>query len=494
MYQGCSSLNLPLTIPAVKVSSVTSARGAGTSREILMASVNTEPLTAEITNRRRWSVVGLLFAASIINYMDRATLSYALPSMSNDLGLGPVQKGILTSAFFYSYAYMQIPIGWVADRVSLKWVYAGMFALWSLACGLVGFANSLGMLIVFRIMLGFGESIYLPGGMKIVSRLFPPRERGFPSGIFDFGTRTGLVIDGFLIPFLIVSYGWRAMFMIVGFTALVWLLPWLILYPARAIRPNNLPRTPGTSVGKEALAVLSYPFLLLLAPFWLLFRFLLPGRIPESSSSSILGPMLGFLNLLRNRNLFGIVLGFFCFDYFWYVILTWLPDYLVKGRGIPIEKAGPLAAITFFIFGITEPIGGWVADTLIKRGWNETRTRKGIVTVGWTMGLLMIPAGLAESNLAALACIFGAAGVGLATGNLLAILQCCAPPDKVGVWTGVKNYSGNLGGILAPLVMGVLLSRTGSYAPGFAVGAVLLVTGLIPYWLIVGELKHNDER
>jgi MFS family permease len=454
-----------------------------------MASVNTTPVGTEITNARRWSVVGLLFAASMINYMDRATLSYALPSMSDDLGLGPMQKGILVSAFFYSYAYMQIPIGWVADRVNLRWVYAGMFAIWSLACGLVGLAGSLGMLIGLRIMLGFGESIYLPGGMKIVSQLFPPRERGFPSGLFDFGTRTGLVIDGFLIPFLILNYGWRSMFMIVGFTALVWLVPWLLTFPARAIRPDTVAHAPRVSSWQEALAVLSYPFLLLLSPLWFLWRAILPDRLPRSSSSPAGGPMLGFLDLLRNRNLLGIVLGFFCFDYFWYVILTWLPDYLVKGRGIPLKIAGPLAAVTFFIFGISEPIGGWLADKLIKRGWNETRTRKGIVTVGWVTGLLMIPAGLAKSNTTALACIFGAGCVGLATGNLLAILQCCAPPDKVGMWTGVKNYSGNLGGILAPLVMGLLLKQTGSYAPGFAVGAIILVTGLIPYWFIVGELK-----
>ena len=453
-----------------------------------MASVNTIPVGAEITNARRWSVVGLLFAASMINYMDRATLSYALPSISDDLGLGPVQKGFLTSAFFYSYAYMQIPIGWVADRVTLKWVYAGMFALWSVACGLVGFVNSLGMLIALRIMLGFGESIYLPGGMKIVSKLFPPQQRGFPSGIFDFGTRTGLVLDGFLIPFLIVHYGWRSMFMIVGFTALIWLLPWVMSFPPQLARSEAPPPSSG-SAPREGFVVLLYPFLLLLAPFWFTLRALLPRHIPQSSAVPVLGPMLNFLNLLRNRNLFGIILGFFCFDYFWYVILTWLPDYLVKGRGIPIEKAGPLAAITFFIFGITEPMGGWLADTLIKRGWNETRTRKGIVTVGWTTGLLMIPATLANDVSVAIPLIFGAGCVGLATGNLLAILQCCAPPDKVGIWTGVKNYSGNLGGILAPMAMGLLLSRTGSYAPGFAVGAIILVIGLIPYWFIVGELK-----
>lgn len=450
--------------------------------------------TVGISNARRWGVVGLLFAASMINYMDRATLSYALPSLSDDLGLDPMQKGILVSAFFYSYAYMQIPIGWVADRVNLKWVYAGMFAVWSLACGFVGLVNTLGMLIVLRIMLGFGESIYLPGGMKVVSQLFPPQQRGFPSGLFDFGTRTGLVIDGFLIPFLIVKYGWRAMFMFVGFAALLWLVPWLATFPSHAIKPTPIAHEPGASTGKEALTVLLYPFILLLSPIWFLLNALLPGQLPHSSASPIWGPILRFLDLLRNRNLFGIILGFFCFDYFWYVILTWLPDYLVKGRGIPIEKAGPIAAVMFFIFGIAEPLGGWLADHLIKRGWSETRTRKGIVTVGWVTGLLMIPAGFAESNTTALICMFGAAGVGLSTGNLLAILQCCAPPDRVGTWTGVKNYSGNLGGIAAPLIMGYLLKHTGSYGYGFAVGAILLILGLIPYWFVVQELKPPGQE
>jgi ACS family glucarate transporter-like MFS transporter len=442
----------------------------------------------------RWWIVGLLYTASMINYMDRATLSMALPVISDDLHLGPTAKGVLASAFFWSYAYMQIPIGWAADRFNLKWLYAAMFTLWSLACGLAGFANSLGVLIALRLVLGFGESIYLPGGMKIISRLFPPQQRGFPSGLFDFGTRTGLVLDGILIPWLIVNYGWRSMFFIVGFVALIWLVPWIATFPSGTARTETSGPLRRPSSRTEAPIVLAYPILLILSPLLFTLRTHFPEAFARASRWRVCGPMLGFLDLLRNRNLLGIVLGFFCFDYFWYVMLTWLPDYLVKGRGLPIAQAGLLAAITFFIFGITEPIGGWLADTLIRRGWNETRTRKGILTVAWATGLLVIPAGLASDISIAVPLIFGAGCVGLGTGNLLAILQCCAPPDKVGIWTGVKNYSGNVGGILAPLVMGLLLSRTGSYVPGFTIGALVLITGLLPYWFIVGELKPPAEH
>ncbi len=457
-------------------------------------STSTEFRPPDISDARRWGVVGLLFAASLINYLDRATLSYALPSLSDDLHLDPLQKGYLGSAFFWSYAYMQIPIGWVCDRFHLKWVYAGLFAIWSLACGLVGLAGSLGVLIGLRILLGLGESIYLPGGMKVVSVLFPPNQRGFPSGLFDFGTRAGLVLGGILIPALTVRYGWRAMFMVVGFFALLWLPPWLLTYPGKSFQTGSANPNSRAADGRESYVVLLYPILLLLSPIWFLLDYLTGNRLPRSSDSPTWGPLLRFIDLLRNRNLIGIVFGFFCFDYYWYVLLIWLPDYLVKGRGMTIERAGYLAAIAFFIFGIAEPIGGWLADHLIKRGWSETRTRKGIVTIGWLSGLLLIPAGFVKSDSTALVCIYVACFVGFSTGNLLAILQCCAPPDKVGTWTGVKNYSGNLGGIGAPLVMGYLLKQTGSYGYGFAVGAIILILGLIPYWFVVQELRPPGDK
>jgi len=136
---------------------------------------------------RAWPVVALLFTASLINYLDRASLSLALPAISVDLQLDPARKGILLSSFFWSYAFMQIPIGLAVDRFPIRWFYAGMFALWSLACGLTGLVSSLAMFLGLRIVLGIGESIYYPGGTKTVSLLFEPSRRGLPSGIFNSG-------------------------------------------------------------------------------------------------------------------------------------------------------------------------------------------------------------------------------------------------------------------------------------------------------------------
>ena len=399
-------------------------------------------------DNRRWSIVGLLFAASLINYLDRAALSFALPVISKDFQLTAQSKGLLLSSFFWSYALMQIPIGWAADRFNLRRLYAGAFILWSVAQGFTGLARSFTALLAFRMLLGVGESIYLPGGTKIVSLLFSPKERGLPSGLFDFGSRTGLVLEGILVPWLLVHIGWRRTFLILGFTALLWLAPWFWVFPRRlrAARPNAA----------------------------------------TSDASSFAA------RTLLNRNLIGICLGFFCFDYYWYVLVTWLPDYLVTVRQLSIVQAGFYASLVFFTFGIAEPIGGWIADRMIRRGWDETRTRKGIVTIAFAMGVFLIAAMLTAHTGIAIGLLIGGSFVGLATGNLLAILQSCAPVEAVGLWTGAENFAGNLAGIMAPLAVGFLIASRGSYVPGFALASIVLFAGVLAYWFVVGELKPPD--
>jgi MFS family permease len=402
---------------------------------------------SDFPNERRWSIVGLLFMASLINYLDRAAISFALPLISKDFQLTPQGKGLLLSSFFWSYALMQIPIGWSADRFNLRWLYAAAFTIWSFAQGLTGLASGLGALLAFRILLGIGESIYLPGGTKIVSLLFAPKERGLPSGLFDFGTRTGLVLEGILVPWLLVNLGWRHTFLLLGFTALLWIAPWFAVFPRRL-------QAAGTNVAPPDLA---------------------------SVARSLL-----------NRNLLGICLGFFCFDYYWYVLVTWLPDYLVTVRQLNIVQAGLYASLAFFTFGIAEPIGGWVADTLIRRGWDETATRKGIVTIAFAMGVFLIAAMRTAHTGIAIFLLIAASLVGIATGNLLAILQSCAPMEGVGIWTGAENFAGNLAGIIAPLAVGFLITSSGSYVPGFELASIVLFAGVFAYWFVVGELKPQD--
>jgi ACS family glucarate transporter-like MFS transporter len=259
----------------------------------------------DISGVRRWSIAGLLFASGFINYLDRAIVSVALPLIALDLHLGPSAKGVLLSAFFWSYAFMQLPMGLWSDRFDLRWLYVGAFSLWSLACGCTGFAKTMGVLIAFRIVLGVGESVYLPAGMKVVSMFFGPRDRGLASGLMNCGTRAGLALGAPLIAWLVVRLSWRQAFVVLGFSGLFWLVPWLLVFPARS-RP--------------------------LAP---------PTRRQEK-------PLGRF-----DRNLLGLCLGQICYSYYWYLLVTWLPDYLVESRHMPIQRAGSFALIPYLLFAIT---------------------------------------------------------------------------------------------------------------------------------------------
>ncbi len=405
--------------------------------------------TAAISNSRRWSIVILLFVATFINYIDRGTISVALPLIAHDLHLGPELKGVLLSAFFWSYALMQVPIGWAVDRWNLRYLYTAMFLLWSLSQGLTGLAAGLGMLIVFRVLLGIGESVYMPGGVKIISSLFVPRDRGFPSGLFNCGMSAGLAIGAPLTAFLIVRYGWRQMFVVIGAAALLWLVPWLAAFPSRLPHQNSEGRATITAA---------------------------PGRTPMR--------LVTF-----DRNLLGLCLGAFCLGYYWYLFVTWLPDYLITARHLRLLTAGLYAGLPFLVFTVGQPLGGWIADRLIQFGWDETRVRKSILTCGYLCGLFLIPATHVQSSIGAIWLIAGGSLVGLSIGNFFVFPQCCAPESEIGTWAGCQNLFANTAGVIAPLATGFLVARTGSYSSGFTLGALILVAGIFPYWLIVGELK-----
>ncbi len=402
------------------------------------------PSTAlPVSPTRAWTIAALLFAAGFINYLDRAIVSVALPVIAVDLHLGPAAKGVLLSAFFWSYALMQLPMGWAADRYNLRWLYSVAFALWSLACGLTGFAASLVVLIAMRVILGIGESVYLPGGMKIVSLLFSPKDRGLASGLMNCGTRAGLALGAPIIALLVQSFGWHNAFFALGFGSLFWLIPWLAVFPA--------------SVSAERTR-------------------------PAQSLSRTLRTL--------DRNLLGMCLGHVGFSYYWYLLVTWLPDYLVESRHMSLPRAGAYAMIPFLVFSVSEPLGGWIADRFVSHGYSERRTRKAVVTVAFLTSTMLLVAGRTANDTAAILLIGSASFVGLATGNLYYLLASIAPEDAVGTWMGILNFAGNLSGIIAPIVTGMLIARTGSHYPGFVVAVVVLHLGLPAYWWMVGERKQ----
>ncbi len=304
------------------------------------------------------------------------------------------------------------------------------------------------MLLGCRMLLGIGESIYLVGGTKVVSLLFPLSQRGLPCGLFDAGTRSGLVLEGLTIGWLLQTFGWRTTFAVVGFAALIWLLPWFLATPTQMR---------DTSAG---------------------------GERPRFTWKQ-------FAALLRNRDLLGVLLGFFCFDYYWYFLITWLPSYFVDVRHVTILEAGIRASLPFLVFGICQPLGGWIADRLIRLGCDQAPTRKAIISFAFLSGLLIIPAASTTSKDLALLLLMGGCLVGLSTANQMVLLQACTPPQEVGLAVGVYNSVGNIAGMLQPIVTGLVIKLSGSYTPAFVLAAAMLAASLLCYWFIVSELKNE---
>jgi MFS family permease len=405
-----------------------------------------EQTAQQILIDRRWGLAALLFLAGLINYFDRTIISVAMPVIAADLHLGPARMGILLSAFFWSYALMQIPIGWLSDRYNLRWLYAACFALWSLTCGLTGFAASLAVMFGLRVALGIGESIYLPGGMKMVSVIFPPRDRGLASGVVNCGTRAGLAFGAPLIAAIVVALGWKNTFFILGFGSLVWLIPWLAAFPRGASTVTHAGSGGGWSF----------------------------SRI--------------------DRDLLGMSLAHIGYGYYFYLMVTWLPTYLVQARHMSLKEAGAYAVVPYLTFTIGEPIGGWIADRLVAFGWDEIYSRKVIITVAYLTSILLIPAGLVEDNLSAVFLLGGASLMGLSTANIFALVQRITRGGEVGFSIGVLNLAGNLSGVAAPLATGLIIARTGSYFPAFVVAVVVLLAAIPIYWLMVKGPEDGTTR
>jgi len=389
----------------------------------------------------RWTLVTLIAAASFINYLDRGSLAVALPVISKDLHLDPIAQGAALSAFFWTYTAMQIPIGRIVDRFDIKVVYGALFAVWSLAAAATGLATGLWTLIIARVFLGIGESVYLPGGLKVVSLHFTSEETAWPAGLFDLGTKLGLAFGTAIDVWLLKQYGWRSLFFRTGLVGLLWLIPWVMFYPSsRATARDRQP--------------------------------------------------IDWHALLTNRALLGICLGFFCWDYFWYFLISWLPTYLYTVRQMSLLKIALFGSLPYLIFAAAEAAGGLSAGAMIRRGAGLSRVTKGFVAAGFAIGLFIIPAAIVESTAASIAFLLASSVAGIGLGSLISFPKIYAREGEVALWVGIMNAAGNVGGVIAPLVTGVVVQNTGSYVPAFLTVAFVLVVGIVAYTMIVPSLEN----
>ena len=397
---------------------------------------------ARVTNH--WVVVVLLLLSVCINYIDRGSLSVAAPVLSEEFSLSPAQLGYLLSAFFWSYTLMQLVVGWLVDRYEVKWVYTAGFLVWSLAMAATGFVNSFAVLFAARLVLGVGESVFLPSVSKIVVRLFPAERRGLPNALVDVGTKMGPFLSTIIGGLLVKTHGWRALFIGVGLGSLLWLLPWIWLAPVDGERS---------------------------------------GRRDSGRA--------GMLEILSRRETWGTSLGMFALGYVWVFLLTWLPSYLTRERHYSLERMAVFGSLPFLGMAVTSLAGGWASDFWIARGHTPTFVRKTFAVAGLLLCAgLMLPAALVADQSVAMGFLIAAAMcLGIFTSNVWAITQTLAGPEAAGKWTGIQNFIGNLGGVISPIIAGTIVQKTGSFFLAFAVAAGILILGALSYLTLVPRIE-----
>lgn len=396
-----------------------------------------------------WALVLLLILAMVVCYAHRGALSIAAPFMMKELGLRPATMGVLLSAFFWLYAFMQVPAGWIVDRFGVKWAYGGGFAFWSIASALTGFAQGAMSLIGLRLALGVGQSVAFPASASAVSRSFRDRERGLVTAGYLSGVRIGQAIVGAIGAVMIAKYGYRGFFLIISLTALLWLIPWMAFWSRnqQALRPGS------------------------------------PAAVPSAYFS-----FRDAVLLLRRRTVLGIFLGYFAYDYVWFVYVTWLPSYLIVGRKFTTAEMGFYSSVPYLIMMVVILMSGALSDYVIRGGRDERAVRKWFIAVGMLVACLIVPAGLVEDRVTSVWLLTAALmGIGIASPNTWTLTQVVCARPIVGTVSGIQNFGGNLGGIVAPALTGYTVSSSGSFGVPFVVCGVVLVVGVLCYWLLVSE-------
>ncbi|MDN7182981.1 MFS transporter [Caballeronia sp. SEWSISQ10-4 2] len=416
----------------------------------------------QVRSRVRWIVAGMMWAAIAINYIDRAVLSAAAPRIQSDFHLSAVQMGVVMSAFFWSYALLQLPAGILADRFGQKKVLGLAVLWWSLATAVTGFATGFKSLVALRVMLGIGEAGAYPSNAGIASRWFPRNERATVAGIFDSGSKLGGAVALPLIAVMLAVFDWKVTFAITGALGIVWCLVWQFIFRDS---PSQHPRVNAAELEhiRDGLA---------------------PSAVGEKRNT------VPWRKLFAHRNIWAMCIGFFMINYNSYFFITWLPTYLVKERGMGLMEMGVMASLPLLISMFTEVLAGWASDRVYGSGrLSLTATRKLFLIVGLTMASSIGLAAFAQSAVMAvvLLCI-AKSGMTVAASQVWALPADVAPKNMVSMVAGVQNSVSNMGGVVGPIVTGAIVGATGSFVAALVFSSALIVLAIINYLFLLGKV------
>ena len=417
------------------------------------------------------SALTMLVVAGVVNYIDRATLAVANPLIRHDLHLSIADMGYLLSAFLWAYAFAQLPTGAMVDRLGPRRLLTAGLSLWSLAQVLGGFVHGFGQFFLARVLLGIGEAPQFPTGARVARDWFNPRDRGGATGIFNCASTVGTAIGVPLLTFLMLAFGWRAMFVTMGVLGLAVATWWCVCYrdpAAVALSPEeDAYRTQGDPPGQRAQVTFGE-----------------------------------WRSLFRFRTTWGMILGYFGCIYLTWIYTAWLPGYLELQRHMSVRFTGIAASIPFVWGAAGSVLGGFYADFLLRRGMSPMGSRKvpaGIALLG-TSACTVIAA-YVDSSWLAIAFISASLFLVYVTSTCAWALSSVGVPANCTASIGaMQNFGGYIGGALAPTVTGIIVQRTGSFVLALVVGAVIGVGSALSYLFVVGDpvtaadLQASDVR
>jgi ACS family glucarate transporter-like MFS transporter len=408
---------------------------------------------------RLWWLTFLLFSGMFFTYAQRNSLSVALPFISKEFNLNAAQKGWLLSAFSWIYCFLQVPAGNLTDRVGVRRSYSLGFLFWSLMTAVIGVAKGLWGLLAIRALVGLGQSVGFPASARAVSNWFRDGERGTVTAIYLTGVRLGQAAIGSLGAYFLIRYDWRLFFVVVGLLPLVWIVGWML-----TLRRWEAPVAAVENARGENAAA------------------------QRKSFSLIEG-----IKLLKQKSVLGTTLGFFAYDYSWFVFTLWLPDYLMTVRGFSKAEWGFYQSFPYLAMSVVILVSGVLSDWLVRRGGNEIRIRKLFIVAGMLICCLIVPAGLVADKITSVWLLTVAvAGLGLATPNTWTLTQAVCGKEIIGTASGMQNFGGNLGGIISPALTGYIAHKTGSFVVALGIVGIVCVIGILSYWFLIDEKVESE--
>ena len=397
---------------------------------------------------KRWLMIGLAFWATVINYLDRQTLSVAAPVLREQFHMSNVDYSHVVFAFMLAYTIMNGLSGPLIDRLGTRVGYALCIGWWSVSSILHAFAQGTLSLGAYRFLLGVGEAGNWPAAVKVVSEWFPTRERAMACGIFNSGSSVGAILAPPIVAWVLLTWGWRAAFIAIGVTGLIWLLFWWPIY-----------RTPDTPPAEE-----------------------------EEVAAPAVAP-LSVWQLLRVRFVWSFLLSKIFMDPVWYFYIFWFPEYLKNARHFDMASIGKYAWIPFVVSGLGNFAGGWISGWLLRRGVSTTAARKGSVTFFAVLMMSAIPAVLVNSPWVSIGFVsLAMAGYTGCLANMLAMPADVFPQNAVASVYGLASMGSGFGGMVFVLITGWVVDHY-SYTPVFiGFGFVPLICALV-MWTLMGSLR-----